>query len=330
MIDRKIVILGNKQEWCKYSLSDFAKYDARLINSIFPGKKTVFHKLIRLHYSEKMNRIVNLPLKRIWYKIFCDDILPNTERPLLLIIYDWNKLGNDEGFLSYVKHRYKDVKMVYMFTNIAKISGAMKNSFIGKLKEFYDVIYAFDEEDSRRYGFRYSPLLYSLNHVNKEPPINQVFYVGNAKDRLPTLFAVYDRLRELGETCNFHIVGVPEEQVTDKEGIIFNQPISYEECIYNIEKSTCLLDVIQGESTGFTIKVCEAIYYNKLLITTNEHIRDLPFYSERYIKIIKNPNEITSDFFENAALVQYDKSGTEYFSVDRFMNQLEYDLKHVK
>ena len=37
-------------------------------------------------------------------------------------------------------------------------------------------------------------------------------------------------------------------------------------CLENIKASNCLLDIIQGDSSGYTIKVCEAIFYNKLLI----------------------------------------------------------------
>ena len=87
-------------------------------------------------------------------------------------------------------------------------------------------------------------------------------------------------------------------------------------------KSKCLLDVIQGESEGFTIKVCEAVYYDKVLLTTNNSIRNAPFYDERFIKVIDSPEEINDSLFEFSGRVSFTKEARDYFSADAFLERI--------
>lgn len=326
MIDRKIVIIGNGQEWCLYSINDLVKQNGKLINKPYPINGKISHFFVHLHFSSKINKKIKLPLKRLWFSSFAKNISSNRTDPLLLIFYDWNSISNNAGFLYFLRKYFQDVKLVYMFTNVARISGANKNGFLNRLNDYYDIVYAFDPLDAEKYGFKYQPLLYSKNTLENVVPGKSVFYVGNAKDRLSSLHKVYDRLKKLEEKTVFYITGVPEDKMLENSDIVYNHQISYLECLKNIQSSDCLLDIIQGDSSGFTIKVCEAVYYNKLLITTNEHVRELPFYDERYMKIIKSPDDIEKSFFDYRESVSYNEKGIEYFSVDSFLKRLSRDL----
>ncbi len=325
-MEKKIVVLGNGLEWCKYSLSDFEKNGSRVINSDFPCSSHIVEKIVCLHYANRINNLVKLPLKKIWFPYFANCISKNKNQPILLVIYDRNKLANNFEFLNYLRKSFKDIKLVYMFTNVARISGASANGCLDKLKNYYDVVYAFDPMDSVEFGFKYSPLLYSKNLIDGSTENSCVFYVGNAKDRYSQLMDFFYRLKEIGKNRNFFITGVPDNETRREEEIHYNTPIPYKKCLENIQKSTCLLDVIQGNSSGFTIKVCEAVYYNKLLITTNKHIKELPFYDERFIRVIESAYDITSDFFEYEGKVEYDKSAMEYFSIANFIKKVSNDV----
>ena len=201
----------------------------------------------------------------------------------------------------------------------------MEKKYLDKLNDWYDVVYAFDLEDSKKYNFKYFPLIYSYNHIDVKEK-NQVFYVGKAKDRYNMLMNCYDKLEELGINRKFYIVDVPEENQKHKDEIQYNKFLTYNECLKNIQESSCLIDIIQGESTGFTIKTCEAVYYDKLLITTNQNVKNAPFYDERYILVINSAEDITKEFFEKAGQVKYSDEGKAYFSVDTFLNKLYKDL----
>ena len=324
----KVVILGNGQDWCLRSLSGFEQFEnVKIINSKYAcNLKGLLKSIAKIHFSYKLNKIINLPFKSLWFKKILKDINIEGDKRLIIIIYDRNLMANNEKFIKYLRKKIPNCKLVYMFTNIVKISGASDNNFVLKLNDNYDIVYAFDPNDAKRYNFYYSPLIYSYNKKDIKEK-NQVFYVGRAKDRYAMLIDVYERIRELNIDRKFYIFGVDEEKQINKTEIEYNKYISYDECLKNIQESSCLIDIIQGESEGFTIKTCEAIFYDKLLITTNKNVKNAPFYDERYILVIDSAKDINRDFFKNAKNVKYSEKGKAYFSVDTYLNNLYNDLK---
>jgi hypothetical protein len=251
-----------------------------------------------------------------------------TDEPGILMIYDRNILANNKEFLQYVRNHKKNVKLVYVFTNIIRLSGAGENGFIDDLKHYYDAVYAFDPMDSDEKGFQYSPLIYSANPMEVKPE-NKVFYVGKAKDRYPMLISVFRKLEELSIPKSFFVFGVDTGNQIEAHDIVYNQLLPYKTCVRSIQQSSCVLDIIQGNSSGFTIKVCEAIFYNKLLITTNQNIKQMPFYDDRYILVIRDADDIKPDFFENWDQVNYNESGKSFFSLDRFIQRMRADLNRT-
>lgn len=324
----KIVILGNGQDWCEKSLTDFKKMEnVKIINSKYLCNfNKILSYFIRIHFSYKLNKIVKLPFKSIWFKSIIKNIGETNDENIIFIIYDRSFLANSEEFLRYLRKKYKNCKLVYMFTNIVNISGAGDKKFVSKLNQYYDIVYAFDPEDAKKYNFRYSPLIYSLNPMNVKEK-NQVFYVGRSKDRYSMLIQAYEKIKQLNIDRNFYIFGVPEKDQKYTDEIQYNKYISYDECLKNIQQANCLIDIIQGNSCGFTIKTCEAVYYDKLLITTNENVKNAPFYDERYILVINSAEDITKDFFNNVEKVKYSKEGKAYFSVDTYLKNLYKDLE---
>lgn len=326
---KRLVILGNGTDWCEKSLAQFQIYEnVGVLNYRFPINGALKTKIARVHFSEKINKHFQLPLKNLWYGSFLQvlDLKEQKSEQVCLLIYDHNKLGGEHSFLEYTRKINPNIKICYIFTNIIRYSAAESKGYVDKLNEWYDAVFAFDPEDAVKYGFSYSPLIYDAepdyNKCEKESEENLVFYVGQAKDRLEMLLSCHEKIRQLGIACDFHIANVPEDKITDAPGIVFNQFMTYENAVQSIQKSTCLLDAIQGNSTGLTIKVCEAVCYNKKLITTNQHVKDYPFYDPRYIRVIESTDDIDEAFFTENRDVQYPESGRAYFSADGFWTRL--------
>lgn len=324
---KKIFILGNGIDWCEKSLIGFRKYEnVRIINDRFLVKNKIARFLIKRQYSKTLNKRFNVPMKGIWYGQFCKKIeLSNDDNCLL--IYDHNPLGGDFQFLMYVRRKYPKIKLAYIFTNIIKHSAAHEMNYVDNLNNIYNIVFAFDLEDAKNYNFAYSPLIYdadpSYKKEEKESKENLVFYVGQAKDRLPGLFSCFEKLKSLGIKTDFHIANVKEEDMKYSGEIEYNKFMTYEECVSSIQRATCLVDIIQGDSTGLTIKTCEAVCYDKKLITTNKHVVEYPFYDPRFIKVIDSSNDIDESFFCNNKDVQYSEEGKRYFSADKFLERIE-------
>ncbi len=327
----KVVILGNSTDWCEKSLKDLLENEnAKLLNSKYLcNLKFIQTQMIRIHFSYKINRFIKIPFKRIWFKKLAENISKEKDSDILLIVYDRSFLSLNEQFINYLRKRFTKIKIVYLFTNIVKYSGAQEFNFVEKLNRVYDLVYAFDPDDAIKYNFQYSPLIYSMNDVKHEDTKQQVFYVGKAKDRLEMILKCYEKFNEIGIDTNFSIFGVSDNEKKYDENIKYNKYISYDECLKHINESSCLLDIIQGDSAGYTIKTCEAIYYDKLLITTNKNIVNEPFYDSRYILVIDNAEDIKKDFFDNKKVVKYSKEAKDYFSAKTFMEKVRKDLEKV-
>mgnify|MGYP001851809462 CR=1 FL=1 len=329
-MSKKIVVLGNGQEWCECALTDLENSgEGKVINTVLPyNTRSLLYKFALLHFSKKINDIVNLPFKNKWFPLFADYICDDESSELLILIYDWNKFANNKDFLYYLRCKFRNCKLVYVFTNIVNISGANRNNFLNRLHEYYDLINTYDFADAKKYGFNYLPNMYSKIIKSKGSYNNIIFFVGEAKDRLDFIHKVYNRIHELGYSTEFYVVNVSENATIYSEGIVYNKRISYYEVINHVNNSGCILDIIQGESEGFTLKVCEAIYYNKLLITTNSRIKELPFYDERFMIYIEKPEDICADTFRHIGKCQYSEEAIKYFSVKNYIEKTLKELSY--
>lgn len=331
IIMKKLFILGNGNGWCSVSLRKMTQQEnVYFINDVLPLVR--FKRLAKIHYSHKLNHYCDIPFKRIWFHRVSEYIQGNIERndEVVLLVYDWNYFGSTKQFASYLRKQIRNIKIVYIFTNIVKGSFAYTRNFVEKLNSWYDVVFAFDIEDAKKHGFSYSPLIYDADpnycRDSEESSENVVFYVGQAKDRLEGLLDAYCKIKSLGINCDFHIANVDDASKKYENEIVYNNIMTYSEAVDRIKKSTCLIDIIQGESTGLTIKTCEAVCYDKKLITSNKHVVEYPFYDSRYIRVIESPDDIDLAFFEVNKDVHYSEEGKRYFSADMFLERLNKEL----
>lgn len=326
---KKLIILGNRTEWCEKSLVKLRAHEGVYFsNNYLPVNEKIGKTLGKLHFSYTTNKYFKLPFKWLWYNSFIDNlgIKNDYTNEICVLVFDHNALGDECGFMKFVRKRYHNVKFVYIFTNIVRFTSATERGYVDKLNDWYDVVFAFDPADAEKYNFEYSPLIYDADFSGEEERSDNlngsVFYLGQAKDRLEGLLSVYEKLNEYDIKCDFHIANVPESKIKYENDIVYNQYMTYSEAVKRIKNSSCLIDVIQGDSQGLTIKTCEAVCYDKKLITTNKHVTEYPFYDSRYIRVIETADDIDKDFFQNNVEVNYSQEGKNYFSADGFWNRL--------
>lgn len=329
---KKYIVIGNGVEWCEASWEGELKENKDLIfcNEVVPYNGIKFlKKMCQLHYNKKINSRIKLPFKQIWYKNFFDNLQFNESDEYIFIVYDWSTLSFDFSFLEYLRNICYKVTIVYIFTNVVHTTGAKYYRILDRISHYYDLIYAFDPLDAEKYGFFYSPLIYTRSDWKENVPItSDLFYVGQAKDRYEQLIEIYEIAKESGLTCDFHIVGVPEEKQKYKSEISYNQFMKYSEIIEHIKSSACLVDATQGNSSGFTIKVSEAVIYNKKLVSTNPHIKKADFFNEKRIlcyPFIAKDNSM-KDFLQ-APSVTYSESEKNFFSPRTLFAKIEADRK---
>ena len=185
-----------------------------------------------------------------------------------------------------------------------------KSEFERFCKHYHvDQVYSFDYKDCEEFEVKFFDF-YSMLPI-KEVPIKQsndkmkVLYVGGCRsmERLQTLHALYDKLSGKA-SCTFYINGVDKENAT-KEGIIYNHPLSYAEVVELVQQNDIIVEIINGTQTGNTLRLKEAVCYNKCLLSNNKNIISSPYYNSAYMQIFDSVDEININIFSKNVNYNY-------------------------
>lgn len=251
--------------------------------------------LFNLHWSQKVNRIINLPFRRIWYKQMCRTYFSNSN-PVVRVFLSGQYTHQDDGALiSYIKCHYPDDKIVNLHLDIIK-TDALKTP-----DPRVDLHLSYDRNECEKYGFTFwDGPYYTARQKNTEPSKfdYDVYFLGYAKNRLTEIIEVFDALTAKNLKCLFMIAGVPKCDRKPRAGLVYlDKPIPYSQNIENIQRSKCILELMQGNTSAATLRACEAVAYKRKLITNcrlNETAEEL-FCAENML-IFSNPDEIAADF----------------------------------
>lgn len=314
----RYIILSAGQEWNAYSwqsLNNSQSIDFIEDLNIFPNK--ILRKLwCKSKYRTRF-------LVRIFWEPIIRRLLKLDSRDTIIIVYDWNRLTHCPYLFKLIKKRYPNIRIVYCFTNIIKITGAKKFGLLSSLKETYDQIFAFDKEDSKKYGFDHSNLIYTpiiYHNTNDKISKYDLFYVGQAKDRLDKLIQIFKHAKSEGLKCKFFITGVEPNDMYEDIDITYNHQLPYGEVLEYIKQSTAIVDAIQSDSTGLTIKTCEAVLWGKKLITTNLHVELESFFHKSNILIYTSESQLKN--FISLPFIPYNEKDIYEFSPNRLFSQI--------
>ena len=186
----------------------------------------------------------------------------------------------EDGFLHFLRKQFPKSKLVYLLINVNRYLGINFDEFC----PCFDRVLTIDEGDAEKYGLELHPFFYSpIEQDDESIAESDCFYVGNAKGRLEEILEAYELLSSNGLRCDFHIVGVPEDQQRYKECISFNKPLDYDEVVFRTKKTKMLLEIMQEGQTSGTLREHEAVVYGKKLLTNNQYIVNRNFYNPENI-----------------------------------------------
>jgi len=193
----------------------------------------------------------------------------------------------------------------------------------------YDLIYSYDRTMSEQYGLHFHnfPVGDLKQHIKFETEEKyDICFVGKAKNRLNQIIEVYERCKQIGLRCCFYILWVKKQDFVYEDDIHYNVPLNYYDYLQVVASSKCLLEVIQEGSSGNTLRVNEAIALNKLFITNNSNIIENGIYDDRYMMVINDVQNITTDFF-NVSNINYAPSIRNRIMLSEFLKDVEGNLK---
>lgn len=275
--------------------------------------------LFGLHHTQRINKHINLPFKKLWYPYYFKHTF-SQERPLCFVLLN-PYIPTD--YIRYIKATYPASKIVAVHRDLLAVWQKICPDFIKN--PLFDLEMSIDPEESKKYGMLYFDEFESKIDIlpNPEIPVSDVFFAGKAKDRMGRLLRAYDILSDAGLNCLFYIVGAKEDEQIERPGIIYGKkPLSYRRFLEYTLNTRCILEINQENALGYTSRFLEAVLYNKLLITDNIWVKNSRYYRADYIDFIESMEAINPKFITDfSGTVDFGYTGE--FSPIYLINQID-------
>ena len=215
--------------------------------------------------------------------------------------------------------------VAYQWDGLARFPKVFK--VINQFERFF----VFDLEDYHRYRYQHPNLLSCSNFYFDIPeesiPVNknEVLYVGAyMKDRIQSLIRVVDALSQYNLTLNINLFyGRKTPPISHPHLSFISKGISYAQNLKITKKAAVILDIKTVEHNGLSLRIFEAIKYQKKLITDNKSIMQYDFYHPNNFYVIED------DHFQGLAAFlnsQYIPLAEEIKQKYSFSNWLKYVL----
>lgn len=191
--------------------------------------------------------------------------------------------------------------------------------------------FTFDKQDAKKYSMelynQFTPAYEVLSKLPLEPQYDATF-VGLDKGRK----SVLDRLKIDNPHVSFNI-----SIVTNPSGIQrlvywlkLNKPNDYISFIEKQYSTTCVIDIVQSNQSGETMRFIEAFIAGKKVITNNHSISDHELYSENNVYIIGRDKRALDEFIfnkfsapEKKLLLKYSSSVVIDSIIDRSIRSMD-------
>lgn len=274
-------------------------------SNIFSINTPFLRALNKVHMSGKINRKVPLPFRKIWDSFYLIEKAKKDKKNEYIVFM--TNVSAKKFRVEYLQDlkKYKNIHLVLIAVD------SFVDQFLCPLgimeKVDFDLIYSFDRDDCAKYGLLYTQSQYSkMDDVKAANVQYDLFFIGRAKDRLEKLKHIVRKANSYGLRTGFFLLGVPKKQREKIDGITYlDRVMPYREVLPLILSSKCLVDIVQEGQKGLTMRVYEAIFYNKKLYTNNESIRNLRYYDPRYMMISSDLENVEEAFFGDTVFVDY-------------------------
>lgn len=157
------------------------------------------------------------------------------------------------------------------------------------LKRLRFQLFTFDPADAANYGLTLVPQVYRRMKYQAPPtpPQWDIYFLGRDKGRFRTLQYLAPQWQKQGLHVHLRMTPEPDTVYPPVPGLeVVPRSIDYSANVDAILQTRCLLEIVQANQTGPTIRCMEALFFDKKLITNNAAVRSQPFYDPSRIHIL--------------------------------------------
>lgn len=318
----KFLLIDDEHELYKIMYTDLLKKDCKFeIEEVpkFCKMNKVYTFFNKIHFDDRINRHLWLPFKGGWDKYYYLNSYNFDEAEQYWVIF-LNGTFRNYYSIEYLKNfrkKHSNVRLALVMYDNTTNPYAQR---VKKMFSCFDKIFSFDQEDCRKYNFEYIFSTLSKPEFVKRDKKKEssIFFVGSASGRLNLLHNCMEKIVDKIDNYRFYITGVDEKD--KKLPIIYNHPISYADTLEYSFNTDCIFEVVKPGQTGITLRTCEAIIFNKKLLTNNKAIKDTPFYNEKYMSVFENEEDIDLNFISEKIDIDYNYE--DWFSPNVIIQKL--------
>lgn len=293
-----IVNEARPDSWPDIVWRDARNAGARMLLDSCTLLPSFLRKLRKIHFSNVANRKIWLPLKSAWdfsNTLRLSDLNPSLRN---YVIFQTG-IKFSAHYIERLKKERNACIVLYMPDNIRTMNMAQTREEFERFKLHYhiDQVYSFDKKDCEEFGAEFFDFYSMLPNMAQDTPDNnggklRVLYVGGCRsiERLNKLHELYDKLKDKTD-CTFYLNGVALELAT-RRGIIYNHPLTYAEVVKLVQQHDVIVEIMNGTQAGNTLRLKEAVCYNKLLLTNNQTVLNSPYYDKRYMQVFDKVDDI--------------------------------------
>lgn len=323
-----IILFKNDTDYFNYMID----CDGKMCNE--DVKNFLLKRLCGIHRSVKLNKVVDMPFKSIWYNKYLKYDLLNEDMRHIFIFFEGNQIVYDKKYINFLRKKYKNSVLVYRYTNIIDSKNSWTVEYVDKM---FDLVITIDRKESYRKNWMWFPNTYNLKLATLERDediIYDIFFVGRDKGRHKKLLKLYNSLSNNGIRCLFLISGVSEKRrIRGLKGVQYIDLIGYKDVIRYIMKSKCILEIVQENQYGSSLRPMESIAFGKKLLTNDSEIVKCIYYDEKFMRVIDNYTFTDYEFLKDNSKINYRDpnliSSTRMFEMvaDYFNIDISEDMK---
>jgi hypothetical protein len=323
---KKYLIIDDENDLYRHIFKDLfytSSYDIKEIKKINIDSK-MFEIIYKIHFSNRINKYVILPFKNLWnnYYTLAKYKFESTTDYYLIFLNGSIRYHYSYEFLKEIKEKNPNIHFILlMYDNWDSI--VFKDKF-RKILRLFNYVFSFDVNDCKKYGFihLYSTFSRPDNMKYSNALSSDLFFIGWGQGRLGLLKGVAKKLGSISQyKSDIRIRGVKLKEQESIKGVTYNTSMTYDNELLHVYNTNCVLEIVKEYQSGITLRTCEAIAFNKKLMTNNTFLRDMPFYDPRFMRIIESPEDIDTDFLRSDIDVDYKK--TDFFSPLNIIKKLE-------
>ena len=268
---RSLILMGEKN-WLTQSMMQTGKVD---VYPVYQGIHGFTKMLFKLSYK------FNIGDKSRWYNPEWSEHVSYYDKIILFDVFD------DDDIAEYIRSKAPNSRLIIYYYYVIK-----RVSLLQKMKKLDCEIWSFDRKDCSKYGLFYNPQFYFYkldftgNNLRDFNYKSDIFFVGKDKKRLESLINLDRQLQNEGIDTKFIVVGDRKERYTSEQKTYLSNSISYAECVEYVKNTKCVLDIVQEGQKGMTLRIVEAMFFNKKLITNNDDILCMDFYNSQNIYVL--------------------------------------------